>query len=73
MGTHTHVSNFNVYSTGNLPTLAPLRSNTTSGGGTSAGGSHSHAVVLNTAGSGENGVGKNLPPYYSLAFIMQTV
>jgi hypothetical protein len=28
-------------------------------------------MTLSLAGTGENGVGKNLPPYYALAYIMQ--
>lgn len=39
---------------------------------TSANGAHGHSLAISTAGSGETGVGKNLPPYYALAFIMQT-
>lgn len=33
--------------------------------------SHSHGLALSQTGVGETGIGKNLPPYYALAFIMQ--
>lgn len=36
---------------------------------TNSAGSHSHTVTVNT--SGESGVGKNLPPYMKLAYIMK--
>jgi len=34
-------------------------------------GSHSHAATISTAGIGENGTGKNLPPYFALCYIQQ--
>jgi len=36
------------------------------------GGSHSHSHTLSVMSSGEDGAWKNLPPYYSLAYIMKT-
>ena len=38
---------------------------------TSSGGNHSHTVSVANAGVGETGVGKNMPPYYALAYIMK--
>ena len=34
-------------------------------------GNHTHTATVNPAGVGETGVGKNMPPYYALAYIMQ--
>ena len=39
-------------------------------GSTGGGGSHAHSVTVNS--KGESGAGKNIPPYYALAFIMKT-
>ena len=33
--------------------------------------SHTHTFTMNAVGGSENGVGKNLPPYYALAYIIQ--
>ena len=36
---------------------------------TNSAGAHTHTVTIDS--TGENGVGKNLPPYYALAYIMK--
>lgn len=36
--------------------------------GSSSAGAHSHTITLNS--SGESATGKNMPPYYALAYIM---
>jgi hypothetical protein len=70
MGNHTHPGpNTFSFQDGDVNRLLSVTSG--SGIGTSASGAHAHALTFSVAGSGENGVGKNLPPYYSLAFIMQ--
>lgn len=67
-GLHTHTAtgtiNLNVDNNGGA---YPVRSSGTET--TSQAGSHSHTVVIDSAG--ESGVGKNLPPYYELCYIIK--
>ena len=55
-------------------TVFPFSTGTTSGRedtkSTNTGGSHSHTMSLDSAGS--SGTNANLPPYYALAFIMKS-
>jgi len=48
------------YTTGNVPNTQ----------NTGASGNHAHSFTTST--NGESGTGKNLPPYYALAYIMKT-
>ena len=63
-GAHSHSLNGN---TGNTSAHSHNVS-----GSTSSGGEHSHTVTGNSASEGISGTGKNLPPYYTLTFIMKT-
>ena len=40
-------------------------------GSTSTTGNHSHSISSICGSAGTNGTGKNLPPYYALAYIMR--
>ena len=63
-GAHSHSLNGN---TGNTSAHSHNVS-----GSTSSGGDHSHTVTGNSASEGISGTDKNLPPYYTLTFIMKT-
>ena len=39
---------------------------------TNTGGAHSHSLNINAPSGSSDGVNKNLPPYFALAFIMKT-
>jgi len=68
-GAHTHTISYGT--SGSFGTL--IQQGGTSGAGTTAtgsNGSHTHTPTIDTAGS--SGTNANLPPYYALAFIIQT-
>ena len=69
------ISHGHFFSSGRIGPGDVIAGNRTAGTGTNktvvAGGSHAHSITLGIAGEGEDGLGKNLPPYYALAYIMQ--
>ena len=79
---HTHDFNFNIGgNTGNNGDHSHnVNGNTGSGGShshnvngsTDTVGAHSHSITGNSSSQGSSGSGANLPPYYTLTFIMKT-
>ena len=67
-GSHNHTMGHCSTGGGNI---AQGGTDASGGAGTNSAGNHSHTITVTSAG--ESGVGKNLPPYYALAFIQQIV
>ena len=64
--------NANAYSSKASSTTSSIGNHTHSvSGSTSTTGNHSHTITSTCGASGTNGTGKNLPPYYALAYIMR--
>jgi hypothetical protein len=65
--THTHSWGYNTGG-GYYPYLTGTNGGTLN---TSTVAAHTHTGTINAAGGTEDGVGKNLPPYYALCYIQQ--
>lgn len=65
-GNHNHT--MNSFRDGGTGRFGSRGSSAVAGSTSSSNGSHSHTVTYSN--SGESGVGKNMPPYFALAYIM---
>jgi hypothetical protein len=68
---HTHISAGGGSIGGGSLGIQSSGGSSSGSSGTSSSGAHNHTMVVSTAGVGENGIGKNLPPYYALCYIQQ--
>jgi hypothetical protein len=70
VGTHSHSINI-VGNSGSVTRAEPGATSNDITVTTNSGGAHGHTITVNSAGVGEDGIGKNLPPYYALCYIQQ--